>query len=63
MKQLVTISFLVLTLTVWAASASASALDLGTAGDYNAFIFGNFTSQNSDTEGRLAAGGNVSLAN
>ncbi|MFD2112609.1 choice-of-anchor A family protein [Thiorhodococcus fuscus] len=39
------------------------ALGLGVAGDYNAFVFGDFVSSNTDTEGRLAAGGNVTLSN
>jgi choice-of-anchor A domain-containing protein len=51
--------FLVLAVNLFAPSVFA--LNLGTAGDYNAFIFGDFTSRYSDTEGRLAAGGNVSL--
>jgi choice-of-anchor A domain-containing protein len=34
---------------------------LGTAGEFNTFIFGDFT-DSSDTEGRLAAGGNVNLS-
>jgi len=42
---------------------SAFAVSLGAADDYNAFIFGNFSSENSDTKGRLAAGGNVTLSN
>ncbi len=36
---------------------------LGPAADYNVFVSGNFTSTASDTQGRLAAGGNVSLTN
>ncbi|WAC19484.1 choice-of-anchor A family protein [Luteolibacter sp. SL250] len=42
---------------------SASAQSLGAASDYNVFIFGNFTSSGSDTEGRLAVGGNADLTN
>lgn len=38
-----------------------STFDLGVAGDFNVFVTGNFQSQYSDTEGRLAAGGDVSL--
>src|SRR5262245_47630953 len=47
-----------------AASALANALP-GDAAGYNVFIFdhGNFVSQNTDTMGNLAAGGNVSLLN
>lgn len=40
----------------------AFAISLGMAGDYNAFIFGDFTATGSNTQGRLAAGGNVSLS-
>lgn len=43
--------------------ASASASSLGVAGDYNVMVFNDFTSSNSDTEGNIAAGGNVSLNN
>ena len=38
----------------------AFAFNLGIAGEFNAFILGDFRS-NSDTEGRLAVGGNVNL--
>ena len=43
----------------------ASAAIIGPAVDYNVFIFGSgsFMSQNTDTMGNLAAGGNVSLTN
>ncbi len=45
-------------------SASAcTANPLGPAADYNVFVRGNFTSMASDTQGRLAAGGDVSLTN
>jgi choice-of-anchor A domain-containing protein len=45
-------------------SGPASAALVGDAAAYNVFIFGNgtFTSQNTDTMGDLAAGGNVSLS-
>ena len=36
---------------------------VGPASDYNVFVFGNFTSSNADTEGSLAAGGNVNVIN
>ncbi len=39
----------------------ASAQSLGAASEYNAFVFGNFTSAYTDTEGRLAVGGNANL--
>ncbi len=41
----------------------AQAALVGPAADYNVFVFGNYISANSDTEGNLAAGGNVNLAN
>jgi len=43
-------------------TSTARAQSLGAANDYNAFIFGNFTSSGSDTEGRLAVGGNADLS-
>ncbi len=46
-----------------AAISPAHAALLGPASDYNVFVFGNFISSNSDTEGNLAAGGNITLAN
>jgi choice-of-anchor A domain-containing protein len=48
-----------------AAAGSASAAIVGDASAYNVFIFGSgtFSSQNTDTMGDLAAGGNVSLMN
>ena len=46
-----------------AVPAQADTISLGTAGDYNVFVFNQFTSSNSDTQGRIAAGGNVSLMN
>jgi len=42
--------------------ASASSL-LGPADGYNVFLFGNMYGSNSDTEGRLAAGGDIDLQN
>lgn len=36
---------------------------LGVAGQYNGFFFGSYSAQSSDVQGRLAAGGNVSLNN
>lgn len=39
----------------------AATLDLGLAGQFNAFILGDMTSYNSDTEGKLAVGGNLTL--
>ncbi len=40
----------------------ASAAQADTAKDYNGFIIGGYTGQNSSTEGRLAVGGNASLS-
>lgn len=56
------------TLGMVAASVSSGALATGIGGDangYNVFIFGTgmFNSQNTDTMGNLAAGGNVMLLN
>lgn len=47
------------------ASAGASAAIVGPAADYGVFVFGsgNFASQNTDSGGNIAAGGNVSLQN
>jgi choice-of-anchor A domain-containing protein len=36
---------------------------LGVAGQYNGFFFENYTAGSSDVQGRLAAGGNISLNN
>ena len=48
-----------------AASAGANAAMVGPAGDFGVFVFGtgNFASQNTDSAGNIAAGGNVSLQN
>ena len=46
-----------------AGPAQADAIGLGEAGNYNVFVFDDFQSSSSDTQGRLAAGGNVSLHN
>ncbi|MBK1645709.1 hypothetical protein CKO25_13830 [Thiocapsa imhoffii] len=51
------------TLLLGASVTTAHAALIGPAADYNVFVFGNFTSSNSDTEGNLAAGGNVNLTN
>jgi len=39
------------------------AIDLGPASPYNAFVFEEFSAPSSDVEGRLAAGGDVSINN
>lgn len=41
------------------APVAASFVNLGPAGDFNLFVFGNNTQFNSDVEGPLAVGGNV----
>jgi len=48
-----------------AVAGPASAALIGDAANYNVFVFGSgsFTSQNTDTMGDLAAGGNVTLQN
>jgi len=40
-----------------------TSLDLGTASTFNGFVLGNMVASNSDIEGRLAVGGNLSLNN
>ena len=50
--------------TVNAATKPATLhVNLGIAGQFNAFVFSNFTSYSSDTEGPLAVGGNVDVQN
>ncbi len=43
-------------------SAKAGPLALGPAGDFNIFVFGDDTQGNSDTEGRVAVGGNANFS-
>lgn len=43
--------------------ALASFINLGAASDYNVFIKNDFSASSSDVEGRVAAGGNVTLSN
>ncbi|MFD0913984.1 choice-of-anchor A family protein [Methylophilus luteus] len=50
-------------LSLQALSASAGILDLGVAGQYNVFVFENFTSSNSDVEGAIAVGGHFEATN
>lgn len=45
---------------VWAGGAQAALVDLS---QYNAFVLGSFNAYNSQTQGRIAAGGSVNLAN
>lgn len=44
-------------------TGSCAAQPLGPATRYNVFTLGDFTSSNADTQGRLAAGGDVALTN
>jgi hypothetical protein len=53
----------ILLLTFCLAGTSAQALNLGTAGNYNVFVFNDYSGSDSDVEGALAAGGNVTLQN
>ena len=39
------------------------AFNFGLANDYNVFVFGNMSMSNTDAEGRVAVGGNVTLSN
>ena len=39
------------------------AINFGLANDYNVFVFGNMAMSNTDAEGRVAVGGNVTLSN
>ena len=43
------------------APAAAGTIDLGVAGTYNAFIFGDYTTSGNSTAGALAIGGNANL--
>jgi len=42
-------------------AASADVLDFGVAGQFNVFVFNNFTSSYSDVEGAVAVGGNFNV--
>ncbi len=59
MKKIIWL-FLFLWVSLCALPLTAGAVSLGVASDYNTFIFDNF-SGSSDTEGRLAVGGNAFL--
>ncbi|OUP59108.1 hypothetical protein B5F15_06490 [Butyricicoccus pullicaecorum] len=39
------------------------AINFGSAGEYNVFVFGNLSLSNTDAEGRVAVGGNATLSN
>ncbi len=53
------IALLALALTVIAIPTVAQAAGLGVAGDYNVFVFGDFTATFSEIKGRAAVGGNA----
>ncbi|MGE4422537.1 MAG: choice-of-anchor A family protein [Pseudodesulfovibrio sp.] len=57
------ILFSLLALILAASPARAAYIDLGVAGEYNAFIFNDFVSSNTDIEGRLAVGGSATISN
>jgi choice-of-anchor A domain-containing protein len=44
------------------ASAMATAAAADTAKDYNLFVFGNYSASGTDTEGRVAVGGNANIS-
>jgi choice-of-anchor A domain-containing protein len=56
------ILFTLLALVLAAEPARAAYIDLGVAGEYNAFILGDYTSDSSDTQGDLAVGGNATMS-
>lgn len=58
MRKIILLTAFILLLTV--PTAFADSYGLGFAGSYNTFIFGDF-SNTSDTQGRLAVGGNANL--
>jgi choice-of-anchor A domain-containing protein len=49
--------------SIQVSAAFATVIDLGAASNYNAFIHSNFMATSSDVEGRVAAGGDVSISN
>ena len=49
-------------LMVACASAASTAAVADTAKDYNLFVLGNYTASGSDTEGRVAVGGNANIS-
>jgi len=65
MRVRVTRQGVIIVLVSSAFASVAQAQIAGDAAGYNVFVFGNgtFTSENTDTMGNLAAGGNVSLMN
>lgn len=55
-------SLVIAALALQSVAASAGVLDLGVAGKFNVFVFGDFTSSNSDVEGAVAVGGNLNVS-
>jgi len=55
-------SAIVATLAMQSMVASADVLDFGVAGQFNVFVFGDFTSSNSDVEGAVAVGGSFNAS-
>lgn len=55
------LTFLLLAAALWAVAgpAKASYLNLGPAGDFNLFVFNDNTQSGSDSQGRVAVGGNA----
>lgn len=53
--------FTFLTLAVSVTSAQAGWVGLGPANGYNEFVLGDSTRSNSDTQGSVAVGGNLTL--
>ncbi|WP_235273020.1 choice-of-anchor A family protein [Methylophilus sp. Q8] len=54
-------SAVIATLAMQSMAASADVLDFGVAGQFNVFVFNNFTSSYSDVEGAVAVGGNFNV--
>jgi len=56
-------SVVLATFAMQSMAASADVLDFGVAGQFNVFVFNNFTSSNSDVEGAVAVGGSFNASN
>ncbi|TDR22310.1 Ig-like domain-containing protein [Marinicella litoralis] len=54
---------LLMSLLVSTSFKAVSDISLGSAADYNAIIFGDFSANSSDVEGRLAVQGNININN
>lgn len=54
-------SALIATFAMQSMAASADVLDFGVAGQFNVFVFNDFTSSYSDVEGAVAVGGNFNV--